>query len=225
MARQPYWPRYQDDKVWELGIDSVRQRPALLNLIGECATMWPFVELDIALLLGMLLGSRSDAALAMFGVMRQMRLQRDAIRAAAGVTLEKKDQDLIEACLAVANTASSARDDLVHGMWGVSQKLPDALLWIEIKHVAPWNTEALLKETNPDRPTHDDLARHFFVYTGQDLEEVRNQIATARHVIFTLVAYIRWRPGHPYTRAGLYDQLLGEPLVHQAIDRLQAAKK
>ena len=186
--------------------------------------MWPFVELDIALLLGMLLGSRSDAALAMFSTMRQMRLQRDAIQAAAGVTLEEKDQDLIEACLAVANSASSARDDLVHGMWGVTRKLPDALLWVEIKHVAPWNTESLLKEANPDRPTHDDLARRFFVYTRGDLEEVRAQIAIARHVIFALVGHVRSLLGHPNARADLYDRLIGEPLVRQALDHVQARK-
>jgi hypothetical protein len=221
MARKLFNPK--PDTHWAIGMGGASGRPVQLLLIGECATIWPFVEHQMAICLGILLGSTTDAAMAVFSSIRQGRGQRDAITAAASVTRTEEDQMLIAACLSLLKTAESARNDVVHGQWGVSDTLPNALLWIEAKHHANWNAAAIIKAPG-EGPSHDELAKHFFVYTSADLIEVRDLLRVAWRTAFDLSLYLKWAQGEPDTLDLIRARLLAVPQVAQALDHLKKRK-
>ena len=70
---------------------------------------WPFVEMELALILGQLLGSPSEAAIAVFQIIRRSTTQRDAIYEAGMHTLNPDDKDLLKAILAVEQSIESER--------------------------------------------------------------------------------------------------------------------
>jgi hypothetical protein len=99
------------------------QRPELARRIAECLMFWPYVETNMALVLGQLLGSQNAAALAVFQALRRSSAQRDAISEAARVSLSAGDNELvtavinvhkgIEADLSMANSQFLAQTDRV----------------------------------------------------------------------------------------------------------------
>lgn len=197
-------------------------RPDLMRLVAEAITIWPFIEHQMAMILGLLLGSNTEASLAVFSTLRTGRNQRDAITAAAEAILNERDQELMAAALSVFRTAEKARSDLAHAHWGVIEEDKDVLVWTETKHHAPWNTAVLASEQRGQpRPSHDDLARHFFVYTKVDLEEAIDLLKRVWRISFDLVRYVRL--GDP-AREQAYGPLSAEPLLRSALDHLQKGK-
>ena len=223
MARQPFLPTYTG-KGWAIGMGMAAQKPELLNLIGECATIWPFVEHQMAMCLGLIMGSNTGPSLAVFSTLRTGRNQRDAVTAAASVVLNEQDQDLVAACWSVFGTAEKMRNDIVHGQWGISEEIPDGLLWVEAKYHSQWNTSMIAAPGTPLALAHADLARYFFVYTKRDFEEAINFIKGAWQIAMDLTVYLGRSANAKETRDVLYFQLSKKPLVRTALVRLSERK-
>jgi hypothetical protein len=219
MARKPFWPQYQSEKGWSLGMGAIWARPELATIVGDCLTRWPYVEIDLAVLLAKLLGSQSDPAMAMFATMRGYRNQEDAIEAAAAVTLTEQDADLVKSLLRVVRTASRARDDLAHGLWGFVPPVPDILIWIDAKHTAPWSAASVWADI---KPAHEELARHFFVYTKDDLLEAKILIDEANDLTIKTSLYLA--STDRTERAQRYSELSAQPHIREALDRLTQLK-
>src|SRR5262249_32223623 len=101
MPRQPYLsvtPR-QKGVTYDLGTHCIGARPELERLICACIMMWPFVEAEMAVALGLLLEAKTDTALAVFESLRRSSAQRDAIATAAEVALNARDRELLSAVL------------------------------------------------------------------------------------------------------------------------------
>ena len=87
---------------YSVGPDAINQRPELASLVGQCIAMWSDVELQMALSLGAVLKTNSDAAVALFLAIRTSRTQRDALSTVARVLLIADDLDAFEALLVVS---------------------------------------------------------------------------------------------------------------------------
>jgi hypothetical protein len=215
MARQPFLPKYRDDKTWTLGNTWTTTKPRLASLIIQAISGWPFVELELATVLGTLLGAKEAPTVAAYTALRQFRLNRDVISAAASVALtEPKDLALLEALLAVIRTTSGLRDDLAHGLWGESQALPDALLWVEAKHAAPWAMHNRAGEGSD--PMHEALAAHLFVYTQADLQDAVTAMDEMWRLTAMMGAYLQLRGP---SRDQQYGLLCREPRILEALNR------
>ncbi|MBS1984618.1 MAG: hypothetical protein JST16_10645 [Bdellovibrionales bacterium] len=174
----------------------------------------------MATLLGILLQANTDASIAVFSVLRTAPVKRDAIIAAADATLPERDVELWMAISGVLKVAESHRNDIVHGQWGESSHVPDGLLWMEAKHHNTWHANVLVSEQrSTKRPSHEDLARHFFIYRKSDLEEVLAEIEQAWWLMFEFVGYVRIT--EPVKREAKYHQQCDQPLVRAELDRLR----
>src|SRR4051812_18574116 len=104
---------------------------------------------------------------------RNARAQPEAISAAASVTLSGDDLDALEATLAVYSAVGKHRHDLAHEIYGVSEQLPDAVLWTEPSKHAHFlitiqqGDKAGWHRTRP----HARMKADLFIYREKDLAE------------------------------------------------------
>src|SRR4051794_13329245 len=182
MPRQPFLPTFSYVKHYAVGPTCLEQRPALAAIIGQCMGMWANAELHVALSLGALLGVESDAAVAVFLSLRNARAQREAISAAAAIILSADEFDVFDATMAVYSAVGRHRHDLAHGIYGIADELPDAVLWTETSKHAHFCIEVYNKETKPGGLGPDPHARmkdDLYVYREKDLLEAYKLITSA----------------------------------------------
>ena len=79
MPRKPFLGFYQPGMAYDIGPDAIAKRPELAALVGQCIAMWSDVELQMALSLGAILKTNSDAAVALFLAIKTSKAQRDAL--------------------------------------------------------------------------------------------------------------------------------------------------
>lgn len=226
MPRQPL-PINLHGGPWEIGPRAVENRPDHVAAIGRCLTLWPDVLHQLALLLGILLGVNSEAAIAVFSTIRNERGRREAIRAAANHSLDARQLELLEAVMLVIRSAEKERDALAHGCYGYSSAIDDGVLWVESKHIGPWNVGMLLKDqasTGRTGHEHKEIAKRIFVYRKADLIEAVNQeIYDAWKAAFDLHAFIR--TADPEAADPRYRQLCDLPRVATALHRIREDRR
>jgi hypothetical protein len=146
MPRQPFLPKYKD-QPFGIGLGSIDQRPELASLIGKCIAAWSNVDLQMALVLAALLRTDTDAALAVYLVLRRHASQREALESAAKSSLSGDDLDICLALLAIHKQTDGDRNALAHGIFGVMNGVPDTLLWTSTADHAYFLTEVYAKES------------------------------------------------------------------------------
>jgi hypothetical protein len=174
MPRKPYLSlvgrrRGKGDEAVRIGTEAAHERPELQRIIGGCLMSWPFVETELALLLGRLLGSPNEAAIAVFQLIRRSTTQRDAILEAGRYTLNSDDQELLIAVMNLVKPVEAERNALAHGHFGVSSLLPKDLLWQDtVDYLAHRTNVTLRGQLGWDKDKHDSIMKTFFVYTKAD---------------------------------------------------------
>ena len=111
----------------------------------------------MALLLGILIGSETEAAFAVYATLRTGRAQNDALRAAAKTALDTQAHDLFLAILRIHDTVEKHRTALAHGCLGYAEKLPEAITWVESKHVMHWSIGMLKKDIDHKPEDWDEI--------------------------------------------------------------------
>ena len=217
MPRQPSLPVHAG-KPWGLGPTSVEQRPQIVAWIGRCVALWPFVEHNLALTLGNLLGIGSEGAIGVFMALRLSRTQHEVLTAAAQAKLGPAELALFKAVLSVCRTAELARNDLVHGNWGVCDTIPDAALWVHSNHHSVWNAKALAGST--EQGIQESIEPHFFIYRDADLAEEYGKITAARNFTFRFLVYLGDKERSWSQRADQgFHELSCEPQIAQQLSR------
>jgi hypothetical protein len=141
------------------------------------------VELQLGLILGLLLKADSPAAVSVFLTLRRSTNQREALNAAAGTALETKESaEAFHAALNVLQPAQAQRKDLAHGIWGASNELPNALLWLEPIEGAKWSTRMMMTPGEVTDQQMNELAPQLFVYRKQDLEALYRDFREASDI-------------------------------------------
>jgi hypothetical protein len=228
MARKPLPERFHKGP-WSIGPAEVEAQTEHVTLIGRIMTLWPDVLHQMALLLGVLLGAKSEAAIAVFATLRNARARQDALIASGEINLDAECLELCQAVMSIVRAAEKERDHLAHGCFGICPGVNDGVLWIESKHIGPWNVSMLMKEPKFTGTEHAELAKYIFVYTKQDLEDIYRQIFDAWRFAFEFVAFVRWIQ-NPALRAGvrrgeLYRQLCSSPPIQLALAQIRKGKK
>lgn len=212
MGRQPFLSVYRPGMSFGIGPGCLAQRPHLAGLIGQCIAMWNDAELQMALSLGAILKVNSDAAVALYLAIRTSRTQRDAMSAVARLLLSKEDLEVFEAVLSVYGSLEKQRNALAHGLFGVADDLPDAVLWSDIQDHANFLINLYNKEyqniTVAD--PHEKLRRDMYVYTRSDLQELLGQLTDLQRAVFYFHCHHQPRPRK--THSYLVD-LVALPLI------------
>ena len=150
MPRQPLLERYHQGP-WSMGASAREERPELILIIGQCLTYWPDIELFMALLLGVMLKANTDAAVAVYLAITAGPARRAALKAAADSVLSETERELFTAIQIVHQGIDAQRNALAHGCYGCIRAIPDALLWVETKHMTSWTISVWNKNANNTR--------------------------------------------------------------------------
>ena len=155
-------------KLWSIGPEALVRRPEHAGAIGRCLGLWTDVELQMAIVLAVLLKANTEAAIAVYLILRRGSARSDAIMAAAKATLDKRDQELISAVLTVHKSVEAERNSLAHGCWGTCNKIPDSVLWVDVADNANFVADYFSKEPGKSRTfsgrEHADFAKKLFYY-------------------------------------------------------------
>jgi len=150
MSRQPFLPQFAKVQ-FSYGVTCISDRPEFARIIGECVAVWAYVENEMGTLLGLLLDAKSEAAIEVFLNLRRSLNQREALAAAAKHKLTGDDLLAFEALMVVYKSVEASRNDIVHGCYGASTEMPDAILWTEMKNHVHFMTDVIAKEARKEK--------------------------------------------------------------------------
>jgi hypothetical protein len=202
----------------------IDQRPEHAKIVGQCLTVWPEVEVNMALLLAILMKANSDAAVAVYLSLRTGRARQDAMNAAAEATLGPEDLGLFGAIMLVYRAAEGQRNDIAHGNWGICDKIEDGVIWVESKHYSHWLISELRRD-EMDVSEYGELARHLFVYKKNDFSDTLSIISDVRRILADFMWYLRRDQMHDGVPSDvLFLQLCIQPRIAQAIAQMQTKK-
>lgn len=227
MARQPL-PRKYHRGPWSLGASQLDKRPAHLAAIGSVITRWTDVETEMALVLRLLLGTRSEAAVALYTSLRQQRSRTETIATVASSILDSDEQELLAAILIVYGQTESARNDIAHGCYGSCDDIEDGIIWLPTKDNANWTVSVWHKDEAGSRSgdEHAELAKKMLVYKLSDLKAVVSEIDDTWKLVFNLISYLQTRSlGPDLKRAERFHRLRSEPRVSKALAQMRDRKQ
>ena len=223
MPRQPYLSVVRRTKgaKYDLGTHCIGARPELERLICACIMSWPFIEAEMAVVLGQLLRAENDAALAVFESLRRSSAQRDAISAAAAASLNNRDQELLSAILNVHKAIEAERNALVHGHFGTASTLPKAIIWQNTRdYISLRAVMAIPDKPRWDEPKQKRLLSSIWVYREADLQHTYGDIRELTQLWYDLSKYLKTVVrGKEDIRA--YSQLCGRSRIAQELDNIR----
>jgi hypothetical protein len=138
----------------------IREKPELCGLLSSVVCLSAMLEVQLWWALAMLLGTDSRAGVAMYAVLHNTA-QRQAVEAAAATALSPDDLQLFNAILRLVRGVQKRRNEIVHGTWGVSPEVPDALILIR-------GEDALAEAMQVFAPAHLNPAPDGGVVCGAD---------------------------------------------------------
>lgn len=216
MPRQPFVQVTRKHKAGNLdvGAGALGQRPELEQVIAHCVMAWPHVEIEMAMILGHLIGAKDDATLAVFHNLRRSMAQRDAIMEAAKIVLNDADLELLVAILNVHRSVEAERNSLCHGHFGVSSEVPDGLVWMNTSDYVFVKSRFSLRPE--EKPPIEDLLARLYVYRLPDLAAIFEETKTLGIHWYELLQYFRSR-GRELEHGGRYRQLCDQPRIAQEL--------
>jgi hypothetical protein len=229
MPRQPL-PINRRRSAYSIASLGMERRPEIASLIGQCLMHWSNIELQMALLLGVFLNATNEAAVAVYLSLRAGRVRQDALNAAANAVLSGEVFELYRAIVDFHTSVETQRNDLAHGCFGVMDDIPEAVLWMEPRHVADfmlnfWNKIEHSTPTGPPIPTsqqeRDQIQQkhvnRMFVYGTKDIEKLLIDIERLWRTLGSFIYFLR------NSRATeIYQKLVNEPHVKAALANIRA---
>jgi hypothetical protein len=220
MPRQPLI--YVRPKAkYRMPANALSERPELAALVGECIAFWSQVEGQLAILLSAIMKTEKAIAAAIFLSIRNSRAQREALTAAAEIALSGRELEMFRAIAVVYQSLDTQRTDLAHGIFGICEELPDALLWINSKDFTQHNLEfwtELITRTDPSVPLQSDETGRalFYVYRKEDFIQLRDEIKELWHAVFLFTYYLRTLHDEQE-----FQKLYTFPQIQRALSRLR----
>lgn len=212
-ARKPLAKSFPNARA-TMGVGYIEDRPKAAALVGRIITSWADIEIQVTRLLAEIMGANIPQVAAVFGSLRNSRLQSDALVAAAEAVLSAQDLLLFHAYIARKASLEKERNDLAHGCFGVSVSIPDHIVW-----VAQSDFLAFTAAHKANQKTFD-LRDRQFVYELGTLERIAKEIAEFYDQLGFFTGYLTARHdgerGEAF-RAQRYPQLCAQPHIKDAL--------
>lgn len=192
LARQPFFPTYSG-KSTEIAAWLIDDLPKLAECVGRIAINWSGVEIELALLLGSMLGVENPASVAVFLSLRNHRAQRDALNAAAEKTLAPDIALFFDAILKIHKRLDGQRNDVIHCIWGTSESTPDGIVWSSLQdHANMLITDYHAAARVPGYDRAKSIEKSLAVYRYTDLETLNRDIRDLATAVRHLHAFLRY---------------------------------
>src|ERR1700722_10175401 len=138
VPRQPFSTKFPGARV-ELGPHHLASRPLASSLIAQCIAWWTEVELSTAVLLARMLKANTEPVVALYFSLTNERAKREAMTSIAESTFNAEDMRLFSAIILLKKSLEGQRNDLAHGLFGITDRDDEGVAWIStkdrIKHV------------------------------------------------------------------------------------------
>lgn len=217
-SRKPLTKSFPHAKA-TMGVGFIEDRPKAAALVGRIITSWADVEIQVTRLLAELMGANIPQVAAVFGSLRNSRLQSDALIAAAEAVLNEQDLLLFRSYIARKASLEKERNDLAHGCFGVSASIPDHIVWVSQSDFLAF-TAAHKANQNAF-----DLRERQFVYELGTLERIAEEIVEFYNQLGSLTGYLTARhdgaSGEAF-RAIRYPELCMQPHINEIILAMKA---
>jgi hypothetical protein len=207
----------------------LQQYPDLCCIVMEAISLGSQIEYNWSVILVDLLRAEPRAGMAMYEALSGGEARRAALRAAARTVLPEDDYLLLQAVEIAIAPARKSRNDLAHHIWGTSDAVPNALLLIDPAGlrkfevgVATTNLEMSAGRRAKIFPEFDRASVQ--VWKKRDLEQMRKSTIDALSILGTLSGALNLSYPVPEIDAQTRQQLLKEPQVAQALQRLNKRK-
>ena len=197
MPRQPLL-YVRPNAKYRFAVTSLEERPELATLIAQCISIWSNVEAHLGALLSAIMKADTAIASAVFLSIKNSRAQREVLNSAAQIGLSGRELEMFEAVSIVYQSLDAQRTDLAHGIFAVSDDMPDAILWIESTRFARHNLE-MWKEilTKPPQlgvPATDEAVKgDLFVYRKDDLTKLRDEFKEFWLAVFLFQFHLKMK--------------------------------
>jgi hypothetical protein len=186
------------------GPQHITMRPELAVLVMGVISAWTYTEISLGRILATCLHADSSAGLAMYLSLSGGEAKRTTLEAAAHANLTPEHLELFTLVMKAIKPVRERRNDFAHGMWTISDDLPDALLW-DAPKAELLEFEKSLKET----PREGIMGT--LVYTRRDLQRDLADGAAATAAVHQLSRLIN--PKMAFLHAETLPQLLASPLL------------
>ena len=153
-----WWP---DDITF--GANALAERPTLAIGIAGVAAAWAEIEVTLGILLGTILHTEMHTGISMYLSLKGSAAQDAALAAAAKAKLPNDLKRKFEDLLLIMRKRGKERNKIVHGLWGISPQLPDALINCQPEHFIRDLIEVLT-----DHPKSGASASILNVYDNRD---------------------------------------------------------
>ena len=111
------------------------KRPTQVEMVGRTIAVWSYAEHALGKSLAGMHRGTSNAAMQTYARRRNFSGEKNSrsalLRDAAGDLLEEPYKKAFLAVLEIIQGYSARRNDFAHGIWGIVEALPDALLLVE----------------------------------------------------------------------------------------------
>lgn len=179
------------------------RRPVLGAYVTEVISLWSHAEANFGILASCL-HADSAVGLRMYLCISGSEARRAALYAAAGHSLSEGNFALFDRVMRAVNHVRKCRNDFAHGLWTISDELPDALLW------DPAETRALIWECNVKQQAVPIFAETM-VYSRSDLIRDARDAQQAAGAVHSLSVLFDPRYQNQYQKR--LKVLLASPLV------------
>jgi hypothetical protein len=201
--------------------DAISKYPKLVIQIGLVVANWSYVDLEVQWVLAQMLGTKGELVAAIYRQI-QAALSRDAlVQAVAEQELTQEDLDLFRVIWKLAKSPNQQRNKVAHGVWGIADDVPDALVMINpldsLQHSA--KLKMLLAQGNFGAfKAAPGIGKHLMAYRENDFDALNEQIILIRQYWsrFRGVLVMKFPEGLDEWRQRLCD----EPPIRAELDKL-----
>jgi len=189
--------------------------------VAAVISAWAYLELDLGSSLSKLLESHGESGVAIIqAVVGNTSTQRKIVESVANLRLSGEERRLFMALLSIFGHLAKRRNEIVHGLWGLSPQLPDDLLLIRPIDLLRMNAAATRVVAEGGAVALGDLfadRSHISVYTAQELDLLRDEIQRLHDDFFDFWFFLR-RPADDI-REKHFRKLFEAPHIREILER------
>jgi hypothetical protein len=219
---QPF-PKHLKEFMFNIG-DAIQNRQTLSLMGMEVISQYVSLEVSLTNLFMTLLGANPGPAVAMLTAIKNNNIRNEAFRAVAESTLSGERLEILNAVLAMCETADKERNRIGHWVWATEKQLPDAVVLLDPRKVAiVQQKQRVLAEGK--KPTAEEIIALMgelrgaaLIYMADDFDAANSRVQQANISTITLTIFLRHPDGHP-EGAKARKMLLDTPEIQQWLAR------
>ena len=210
------------------GPAAIWERPEHARLIACVVASSAYLEYEIGLSFGRLLGQTAPLGISIYAAIESDGAKHAALKAAATHTLGPKDLRIFRAVLSYARAATVARNRVVHDLWAYSVHLPDKALLASTRDLMGWASEvaghiqAMNAKTPKFEPPPVFARRHIKVYGVRDLQRIYDDLVNANRL---LAWFWQMKASPPRKRPSGRRRLIDSPALKRWLPHPRSRKR